>query len=149
MTYLLILLLVALAIAPLLHFMPSRRQREQARLRERAALSGLFVEFRDLPGKAEALQRLPASERQVIYYGRRLPPSRGKQRRTGSWVRIEEGWRAVGSRLPAPAALASLGPEILGASVDEGSCGVYWREQGDTDTVDRIVTALEAWKDEV
>ena len=149
MTYLLIILLVAMAIAPLLHFMPSKRQREQARLRERAALSGLFVEFRDLPGKAEALQRMPASERQVIYYGQRLPPSRGKERRSGSWVRMEDGWRSVGARLPTPPVLATLGPEILGASVDESICGVYWREQGDADTVDRIGAALKAWLDEV
>ena len=73
MTYFLIALLVALAIAPLLHFLPSKRQRKQAQLRERAALSGLF----------------------------------------------------------------------------EGSCGVYWREEGDADTVDRIGAALKAWTDQV
>ncbi len=148
MTYLLIALLIGLAIAPLMHFMPSKRQREQAQLRERAAVSGLFVEFRDLPGKAEALARMPAADRQVIYYGRRLAPSRGKERRAGSWVRTGNDWQPVGSRLPVPASLSDMGPEILGASVDEGSCGVYWREQGDTDTVERIVAALEAWAGE-
>jgi hypothetical protein len=149
MTYLLIALLIALAIAPLMHFMPSKRQREQAQLRERAALSGLFVEFRDLPGKPEALARMPAADRQVIYYGLRLSPSRGKERRNGSWIRAGGDWQAVGSRLPAPASLTGMAPEILGASIDEGSCGVYWREQGDTETVERIVAALKAWAEVV
>ncbi len=149
MTYLLIAVLIVLAIAPLLHFMPSEQQRKQAKLREWAALSGLFVEFRDLPGSAAALERLPATKRQVIYYGWRLPPSRGKARRNGAWRHSDEGWQSVGQRLAAPEALALLGPEILGASIDEGSCGVYWREQGDTDTVDSIKAALEAWADAV
>ncbi len=149
MTYFLIALLIALAIAPLLHFMPSKQQRKQARLRELAAVSGMFVEFRDLPGNTRVLERMPASQRQVIYYGLRLPPSRGKERRSGSWVHTEAGWQAVGQRVPAPAVLGSLGPEILGASIDEGSCGVYWREQGEAETIDTIGSALKAWADVV
>ena len=38
MTYLLIIFVIALALAPLSHFVPSKRQREIARLREYAAV---------------------------------------------------------------------------------------------------------------
>ena len=50
MKYLLILFIIALALAPLTHFLPSKRQRKVAGLREYAAVHGLFVEFRKLPG---------------------------------------------------------------------------------------------------
>ena len=50
--YLLIVFVIALALAPLSHFVPSKRQRHIARLREYAAVHGLFVEFRSLPGTA-------------------------------------------------------------------------------------------------
>ena len=48
MTYLLIIFVIALALAPLSHFVPSKRQREIARLREYAAVeleqAGLAIE---------------------------------------------------------------------------------------------------------
>jgi len=49
-TYLLIIFVIALALAPLSHFVPSKRQRKVVCLREYAAVHGLFVEFRTLPG---------------------------------------------------------------------------------------------------
>jgi hypothetical protein len=35
---------------------------------------------------------------------------------------------------------------ILAASLDEGSCGIYWLEVGDEADVKQIVSALEAWQ---
>ena len=49
----LILFVIALALAPLWHFLPSKGQRKAARMREHAAVQGLFVEFRELPGAAK------------------------------------------------------------------------------------------------
>ena len=149
MTYLLIALMVGLAIAPLMHFLPSKRQRLQARLREQAALSGLFVEFRDLPDSPAALERLPAVERQVLYYGKRLAPSQGKHRRAGSWMADGGSWRSVGERREVPSLLSRLGPEIQAVSIDESSCGVYWTERGDSDVVQQIAAVLDAWSDQV
>ncbi len=51
MTYLLIIFVIAVALAPLSHFVPSKRQRQIARMREYAAVHGLFVEFRGVPGR--------------------------------------------------------------------------------------------------
>ena len=42
MAYAIIVLILLVALAPLWHFMPTRRQKHQARLREAAALAGLF-----------------------------------------------------------------------------------------------------------
>ncbi len=46
LTYFIIIFVVALALAPLSHFLPSKRQRKVAGMREYAAVHGMFVEFR-------------------------------------------------------------------------------------------------------
>ena len=149
MIYILIAVVIALAVAPLLHFIPSKRQRELAGLREAAAVGGLFVEFRDLPGSGAGERPVSAAQRQVIYYGLRLPPSRGKDSRGGSWVRGEDGWRAASGRAAVPPVLTEMPAEILAASIDESSCGVYWRESGNVDTVGTIKGLLGRWAEHV
>ncbi len=141
MTWLIIALVVGLALAPLMHFMPSKAQRHTARLREAAAVQGLFVEFRDPPEK----DRAPAGPA-PIYYGKRLPPPRRGAVRRGAWLRDpEEGWRGSPRRTPVPALLQEMPEEVAAASLDEGSCGIYWHERGDESTVTRIRQLLEQW----
>ena len=65
MKYFLILFVLALAIAPLTHFLPSKRQRQIARMREYAALHGMFVEFRKLEGVTGVL--ISEKSRDEIY----------------------------------------------------------------------------------
>lgn len=148
LTYLLILFVVALALAPLGHFLPSKRQRKVAKLREYAAVHGLFVEFRDAPtGSVPAAA--PVSPRDVIYYGKRISAKRAVPVVAGAWIQAPEGWRNVGRRLPVPALLQNLPADILAASVDEGSCGVYWVESSGEEGVERIRQALEHWNEEL
>jgi hypothetical protein len=144
---LLILLAVGIALAPLWHFRPSPRQRTQAALRERAALAGLHVEYRDLPLPRQRRERLPASERQVLYYGLRLPRSRGVERTARAWWREQGGWRASTGRDEPPGAVASLPDWALALGIDEASCGVYWQEAAGPEAVDAIADALAAWRD--
>lgn len=144
MKYLLILFVLAVALAPLTHFMPSKRQRKQARMREHAAVQGLFVEFRDLPGP-QVDAALSRSSQQVIYYGKRLPPARGKPRPRRVWLPREEGWRGLEHREPFPDCLADLPAAALAVSVDEGSCGVYWQESGEEEEASQIVELVQAW----
>ena len=149
-TYIFIAVVVALAVAPLLHFLPTRSQRRQAALREAAALGGLFVEFRDLPGYAPRLERMSRNERQVVYYGARLPATRGEARRRQSWWRVDDVWRGAPERLQTlPPSLKDLPPEVLAASVDSNSCGVYWREVGEADAVERIIRCVTAWRSDL
>lgn len=146
---LIIIFVIALAIAPLSNFLPSKRQRQVARMREYAAVHGLFVEFRDLPGSQSAtLARAPRPE-QIIYYGRRLPPSRGQPRSRHVWVADAQGWRGLGHRLAAPACVERLPDGILALSQEESSCGVYWKEPGGEPEVQRIVEALALWNDDI
>jgi hypothetical protein len=145
---LLILFIVALALAPLTHFLPSKRQRLVARMREYAAVHGLFVEFRDLPARPS----LPGREKrgkQIIYYGKRLPPSRREPRERTAWLSEGDGWRSLQKRVDAPLAAEQLPASILAISVDEGSCGAYWQEAGEEAEVEQIVAALEAWQEQL
>jgi len=141
LTYLLIIFVIAMALAPLAHFLPSKRTREVARMREYAAVHGLFVEFRELPGNSGA--RGPT--RDLIYYGKRLPNTRASPVESAVWVRTQENWCSVGRRLHVPAVLQELPPEMIAASVDQSSCGVYWTESTGEAGVEQICQILEHW----
>jgi len=147
LTYLLIFFVIVVALVPLTHFMPSKRQREIARMREYAAVHGLFVEFRSVPGRASG--RIKSRDRaghDTIYYGKRLPPAKQKKpEQSQTWLLEAEGWVALGRRLAVPESLVQLPAEVLAASVDEGSCGIYWRESGGVDAVEQIRQVLETW----
>lgn len=151
MSYLLIFLVIAVALAPLSHFVPSKRQRKVAGMREYAAVHGLFVEFRSLPGapaKGEVgAVTVPRGE--IIYYGKRIPPKRGKGSERCSWLLDEHGWRGLDRRHTPPAILPELPATTLAASIDEGSCGMYWQEVGEQADVEEIVRVLEAWSSEL
>lgn len=152
MTYLWIFFVIAVALAPLSHFVPSKRQRKVARMREYAAVHGLFVEFRHLPGSDPARTDSAMGRRgaqNIIYYGKRLPPSREKQSMRAAWLCAQQQWRGVDRRTPVPAQFSLLPAEILGASVDDSSCGIYWSEVGEEAGVEQILQVLEAWSAEL
>jgi len=142
LTYLLIFAAIALALAPLAQILPSKRQRKLARMREYAALHGLFVEFRPVP----CIGGEPRPSGQVIYYGKRLPASLPHPVKATAWVKSPEGWRALEGRLPMPGPVENLSVEILAAGIDQSSCGVYWTESGEEDSVEQIRLALEQWE---
>lgn len=143
MTYLLIILVVALALAPLGHFVPSKRQRKLARMREYAAVHGLFVEFRQVP----TITGEPDPGKQTIYYGKRIPATVTTPIEATAWVKTQGDWRCVGGRIPPPPSLEELSPEILAASIDQSSCGVYWTESSGEETVEQIRQALTRWSE--
>jgi len=150
LTYLLILFVIAVALAPLAHFAPSKAQRETARMREYAAVHGLFVEFRDVPGTGDARDRQhDRAGGNTIYYGKRLPASRDKREEARAWRRENEHWIPLQRRWGVPDVLVSLPLEVIAASVDRGSCGVYWRECGGVDNVALIEQVLTAWSTEL
>ena len=154
MTYLWIFFVIAVALAPLSHFVPSKRQRKVARMREYAAVHGLFVEFRQLPVSAAARARAGAAasgrgQSDTIYYGKRLPPPREKRLPGLAWLCDQQQWRGLDRHTQVPPQLASLPAEVLAASADESSCGVYWKEAGEEAGVEQICRVLEAWSQDL
>jgi len=149
MTWFLIGTIVLLALAPLWHFAPSKRQRQQASLREAAALSGLFVEFRDLPLPEARRSRLAAAERQVLYYGCRLRPTSKAPLKRLTWYRDADAWTCLQGRQPPPAAVMAMPEVILAAEAGRATCGVYWREEGDVEMVEKLASHLASWRNEL
>jgi hypothetical protein len=142
-----VIFVIFLALAPLWHFAPSKGQRRAARLRETAALAGLFVEFRDLPLPPARLERMPRAERQVLYYGCRLRAQRGNPPARVAWWRDGEHWSSHPPRREAPPQARLLPPSVLAIEVSPASCGVYWREEGDEDEVENLARILGDWRD--
>ena len=142
MKYLLIVFVIFLALAPLSHFIPSKHQRKVARLRERAAVEGLFVEFRKTPEDARG-EKL--GDGPLIFYGKRLPPRRGPRIEHTVFVRDDWGWRGLNRPAEAPRALDGLPDGITLAAQDDGTCGVFWNEEGDEEELQQIVTILHEW----
>ena len=154
MTYLLIIFVIAVALAPLSHFVPSKRLREIARMREYAAVHGLFVEFRRLPGSETGRGKSAggsgkAGSQDTIYYGKRLPPPKNRAVRRQAWLRHGQEWRGLERRVAVPASLALLPAPVLAASMDDSSCGVYWREAGGEEPVELIRQCLEDWSEQL
>ena len=149
MVWLFILFVLAVALVPLLHFAPSKRQREIADLRQNAAIAGLFVEYREMPGITD--RPLPDGVRaqDLIYYGKRLPTARKRARVTQTWRRDREGWLGIGGYVPIPDVFDEFPDSVVSASVDQDSCGVYWSESGGAESVAEITALLERWAHEL
>ncbi len=141
MTYLLIAFVIFVALAPLSHFVPSKAQRRVARMREQAALNGLFVEFRKLPGSDE--QRRP-SPPGTIFYGLRHR-SREEPAKRRCYLRERSGWRELerGRMMPEAGWLAGLPETVLGAETSPDGVGVYWQESGEEEQVSEIARVLK------
>lgn len=144
-----VLLVVLLALAPLWHFAPTKRQRSQARLRECAALNGLFVELRDLPLPPARLERMPAAERQVVYYGCRLRASGAVPTRRTAWYRNGDDWACRDGRQDPPAFVREIPDSVLAVDLGPASCGLYWREDGTEEEVLVLARDLVAWRDQL
>ncbi len=144
-----VLLVVLLALAPLWHFAPTKRQRLQARLRECAALNGLFVELRDLPLPQDRLARMPAGERQVVYYGCRLRTSGMVPMRRTAWYRSGDDWSCRNGREAPPDFVQEIPDSVLAVDLGPESCGLYWREEGTEDDVISLARRLAAWRDQL
>lgn len=144
---LIILLVVAVALVPLVQFVPSQRQRSIANLREHAAVNGLFVEFRDVPGRPEFRKQAGVTPGTVIYYGKRLPASTQEARPSVQWARHATQWHSVGERRAVPACFEGLPECILAAGYDEASCGVYWVESDSEADVEAICAVLARWSE--
>jgi len=147
LVYLLIVLILALAIAPILHFRPTRRQRLVTQLRDTALKYGLFVEFRkdNIFDKCNLSPNVDRAD--IIFYGLRIPLSvemeLKKEREV--WLRDEEGWRNLDKNNEFPNSLSSLPRDVLAASFDIRCYGVYWTERGEVKDVEKISRILANW----
>lgn len=137
-TWLLIIFIVFLALSPLLALLPSRRQRQVARLRQMAALAGLRVQLCVPPGAAGE-QGLVACYSLPVAAGQCLRVVGGYRNNGGEWQHLDPLSEALPARmlanLPGGVSHLLLAPEQVAA---------FWDERGSNEDIQRIKQALEA-----
>ena len=135
-----ILLIIAVAVAPLMSALPSEAQRYEAKIRAHAMEQGITIKLGQTP-EIPARFRLPADLSLVAYRRRRLErdqrfdESRLAVKSLGNWVSVplEKPISETLLSLPDGAWIAELGVDYV---------SVFWDEKGDIDAVEAVIAAL-------
>ncbi len=137
MTWLLIVFIVFVALAPLISLMPTRRQKRLAAIRQAAAVAGLQVQLLEPPGPG-------VDKRLSACYGLRAQ-HRQRLGLTGNFVSEGDGWRNLDRRgSPLLSELAAGFPSGVSHLVlRPDSVMAFWDERGEVAEVETIKQALE------
>ena len=136
-----IILIIAVAVAPLVSALPSEAQRYEAKIRAYAMEQGITIKLGQTP-EIPARFRLPAGLSLVAYRRRRpkrdqrFDESRLAVKSLGNWVSVPLEKRVSEALLSLPdgAWIAELGVDFV---------SVFWDEKGDIDAVDAVIATLE------
>ena len=125
--YVLILLGLAVVIAPLMSAMPSKSQRAKAALRDQARACNLRVSLRPLP-------TIPArfrfeSDDEFACYERRLPAHLHQAGRDKRFVLVDDEWSPTSGVSPAPRWLSALPSGAAFVELSEQTVSIFWNEK--------------------
>ena len=145
MAYLIVILALGVIIAPLLAARPPPREREIARLRERARTQGLAVSLWE-PPEVPPRFRFQRPHHLACYRLARAPAAPDIAPR-GLFVRTDAGWqtREVGGAIPDLLTTLPEGAVIVLAGSDD--VRVFWDERGGDAALDALTQALRTWID--
>ena len=137
-----ILVIIAVAAAPLVSALPTEAQRYEARIRDHAVQSGLLVKL-ETPPDVPARFRVLRGSNLVAYRLRRATP---EPLFTQSVLAVKSNSRWVS--VPLEKDLADLMPTVPDgariAELSEFTVTLYWDEKGDTEAVDCVADALRS-----
>ena len=135
-TYLIIILIIAVAVAPLASALPSKAQRREAQLRAYASSLGLSIKLDPIPD-IPARFRFSPSPNLVAYRLRDASVRDGLEEQL-LLLRVEGQWIDICTESPVKLLVddGPLGAEI--ASVNRGVATVFWNERGDEADVNRL-----------
>ena len=140
-----ILVIIAVAAAPLISALPTEAQRYEARIRDHAMQSGLQVKL-ETPPDIPARFRVRRDNSLVAYRLRRATP---EPLFTESVLAVKSDSRWVS--VPLEKDLADLMPTVPDgahiAELSEFTVTLYWDEKGDIEAVDCVVSALRSFLD--
>ena len=127
MVYVLIVLGLAVVIAPLMSAMPSKSQRAKAALRDQARACNLRVSLRPLPS-------IPArfrfeSDDEFACYERRLPAHLHQAGRDKRFVSVDDEWSPTSGVSPAPGWLSALPSGAAFVELSEQTVSIFWNEK--------------------
>lgn len=140
-----ILVIIAVALAPLVSALPSEAQRYEARIREHAMQSGLLIKL-ETPPPVPARFRVSPEGNLVAYRLRRPKPEPAFTERVlavksgSTWVSVplEKDLTGIMPAVPSGAHIAELA---------EFAVTLYWDEKGDKEAVDCVIDALRSLLD--
>lgn len=147
MTYIIIILVVALVLAPVFWIMPSPRQKRLMAFRQAALELGLSVQVTDLPQTHRAKVRQEAPQHGVLY---RLPwkhPQLKSQRFTSLVLReapVESGQNNQPGRVAKLLTehLADYPEQFCAIEFSNIGLAVYWKELGPVEYVETLHRSL-------
>ena len=139
MSYVLILAILAVVVAPLLAVMPNKTQRRQAFIRERAREMGLRVYFRSLPEVPARYRFSPSSD--LACYESSFPIHQQPSGRRLVYIWTEGGWHAVSGSETSPEWLWSLPEGVFLVMFSERSVCFFWDERGGVPALEQIGVA--------
>ena len=136
-----IIVIIAVAVAPLVSALPSEAQRYEAKIRAYAMEQGITIKLGQSP-EIPARFRLPGDLSLVAYRRRRrerdqrFDESKLAVKSLGNWVSVplEKPIGEAFMSLPDGAWIAELGVDYV---------SVFWDEKGDIDAVDAVIATLE------
>lgn len=137
-----ILVIVAVAVAPLVSALPSEAQRYEARIREHAMRLGLVVKL-ERPPEVPARFRVKRESDFVMYRLRRTQPDPSIGASSLA-VRVETTWVSVPLEKDLTDQMPALPSGVHVVELSEFSVGLYWDEKGDTEAVDLVAKALSS-----
>ena len=137
-----ILVIIAVAAAPLVSALPTEAQRYEAKIRDHAMQSGLLVKL-ETPPDVPARFRVRRDNNLVAYRLRRPTP---EPFFIGSALAVKSDSRWVS--VPLEKDLADLMPTLPEgahiAELSEFTVTLYWDEKGDVEAVDCVASALRS-----
>ena len=138
-----ILVIIAVAAAPLVSALPTEAQRYEARIRDHAMQSGLQVKL-ETPPDVPARFRVRRDNNLVAYRLRRATPEPLFSESVIA-VKSDSRWVSV----PLEKDLVDLIPTLPGgahiAELSEFTVTLYWDEKGDVEAVDCVASALRSF----
>jgi len=135
-TYLISILIMAVAVAPLASALPSKAQRREAQLRSYASSLGLSIKLDPIPDIPARFRFSPSPN--LVAYRLRDASVRDGLKEQLLLLRVEGQWIDISTESPVklPVDDGPSGAEI--ASVNRGVATVFWNERGDKADVDRL-----------
>ena len=141
MVYLLILLGLAVVVAPLMSAMPSKTQRAKAGLRDLARAHDLRVSLRPLPAVPARFRFEPEDE--LACYERRFPVSQQKSGGEAHYLCVDGQWSPTTGVEDAPGWLQFLPIGAAYVEYRNESVSIFWDEKAGPEGLAKISQAID------
>ena len=142
MVYVLIVLGLAVVIAPLMSAMPSKSQRAKAALRDQARACNLRVSLRPLPPIPPRF--LFKSDDEFACYEKRLPASLNVAGRDARFVSVGGKWCPTTGVSTAPKWLSALPSGAAFVELSEQTVSIFWNEKEGVEGLTMLSQAIDS-----